>query len=717
MNTRPAHAASVRSIPALKHAIAAALCAASSAVAQVPGDECTNALPASTGFNGPVNTATMTPSANPPESGTCTFLNWTSSTKDVWWVYQVPAVGKVSIEMCSSNYDTSVVVYSGTCGSLTRIACDDDSCNPTGPTYQSKVVDLPVQAGTIYIRVGGWNLSTGQASFELRFTRLGAAVVWGGGLGSAPADLGLAERVAAGGGFGIMKASTGAVRCWGNNTFGQCNVPADIGTVSAVAAGASHSVAVTATGAVRCWGDNSIGACNVPADLGTVTAIGAGSFHTLAVTTGGSVRCWGSNLQGQSTPPTGLGTVLEVDGGEYHSVARNSSGVVRCWGENYNGQSTVPAGLPTAVAVVAGGNHTVALLATFGTGGVVRCWGLNSFGQCNVPAGIGGVAEIAAGNYHTVALETSGRVRCWGQNEFGQCDIPPGLGRAYMIAANSNSTIAIDGRDCDGDGAIDHYAVASRDCNGNGRHDCWDADEGVPVEDCNSNGIGDACEKQVDISLARSAFTIGFGSPATLPIVAAVPAVSNVSIRLQARGDFSSVLEYLRMRIGDLVDMQVLGGTGDCAVPYSEQFVTLSPDQFNRGIGPDGTWRASFVASSAVDANLCPTGTRLDMYVDYVGATSADCDANAELDSCQIAAGTVPDTNSNGVIDTCESPIGSCPGDLDLDGSVAGADLGILLGAWGPTTPETARADLNADGTVNGADLGALLGAWGPCTD
>jgi hypothetical protein len=48
-------------------------------------------------------------------------------------------------------------------------------------------------------------------------------------------------------------------------------------------------------------------------------------------------------------------------------------------------------------------------------------------------------------------------------------------------------------------------------------------------------------------------------------------------------------------------------------------------------------------------------------------------------------------------------------GDLNGDGVVNGADLGLLLGAWGSAGP----GDLNGDGTVNGADLGLLLGAWG----
>jgi hypothetical protein len=52
-----------------------------------------------------------------------------------------------------------------------------------------------------------------------------------------------------------------------------------------------------------------------------------------------------------------------------------------------------------------------------------------------------------------------------------------------------------------------------------------------------------------------------------------------------------------------------------------------------------------------------------------------------------------------------------CPADLNGDGSVGGADLGLLLGNWG----FTGTGDLNGDGTVSGSDLGLLLGNWGAC--
>ena len=50
--------------------------------------------------------------------------------------------------------------------------------------------------------------------------------------------------------------------------------------------------------------------------------------------------------------------------------------------------------------------------------------------------------------------------------------------------------------------------------------------------------------------------------------------------------------------------------------------------------------------------------------------------------------------------------------DLNGDGVVDGADLGLLLSVWG-TTGQGIVGDLTGDGTVDGADLGAMISAWG----
>ena len=48
------------------------------------------------------------------------------------------------------------------------------------------------------------------------------------------------------------------------------------------------------------------------------------------------------------------------------------------------------------------------------------------------------------------------------------------------------------------------------------------------------------------------------------------------------------------------------------------------------------------------------------------------------------------------------------PGDLDGNSRIDGADLGIMLSAWGTS----GSADIDADGSVGGSDLGILLANW-----
>jgi hypothetical protein len=68
-----------------------------------------------------------------------------------------------------------------------------------------------------------------------------------------------------------------------------------------------------------------------------------------------------------------------------------------------------------------------------------------------------------------------------------------------------------------------------------------------------------------------------------------------------------------------------------------------------------------------------------------------------------------------GVVGPNVPPPPACPADLNLDNVVNGADLGLMLGAWGPCPSSPCAADLNLDGVVNGADLGLMLGSWGNC--
>ena len=462
------------------------------------------------------------------------------------------------------------------------------------------------------------------------------------------------------------------MRAWGYNEYGQCYVPKDLGACSAVAAGIEHTVAIRQDGTVQAWGGNYFGQCNTPKDLGGCSAIAAGGYHTVA---------------------------LRHDGG------------VRAWGLNYYGQCYVPKDLGPCSAIAAGGAHTVALRRDGG----VRAWGYNGQGQCDVPANLGACSAVAAGFYHTVALRQDGRLQAWGYNRDGQCDVPLDLGPCSAIAAGYAHTVAVANPDCDHNGVPDVNEIPGRDCNGDFILDVCNAAYDV-IEDCNSNGLGDTCEKELTVSLISGHLgPIGFNANQTWIIPAAARAQSPVTLVIRGHGDFGGLQEYVRVRLGYGFDEHALQNTSDCetlGTPSTSTF-TLTPEQFNSAIGADGALRVVMEPSIAVDANGCNGGTWIESSLDYIGALPADCNANGLLDSCEIAAGYGPDVNHNGVVDTCESLLLPCPTDFNQNGRTDGADLGMLLSAWGASNQP--GLDLDHNGRIDGADLGLLLSGWGPC--
>src|SRR5690606_8266366 len=111
-------------------------------------------------------------------------------------------------------------------------------------------------------------------------------------------------------------------------------------------------------------------------------------------------------------------------------------------------------------------------------------------------------------------------------------------------------------------------------------------------------------------------------------------------------------------------------------------------------------------------AGVCP-GTG-NCYIGHGGLGCAD--ASCCLGVCAIDAYCCDIAWDNVCASEAEklcAPLcpGLCVGDLNDNGVVDGADLGILLGNW----LGAGCGDLNVDGVVNGADLGMLLGSWGSC--
>jgi alpha-tubulin suppressor-like RCC1 family protein len=267
---------------------------------------------------------------------------------------------------------------------------------------------------------------------------------------------------------------SGGLRCWGANFYDQLGDPywpdgyftPDFWTsppiedttsgIASVSAGRTHTCAVTTTGSLRCWGDNYYGELGDESGpfgtgaldhevLTNVAEVSAGTHHTCALTKAGGVRCWGANSYGQLgtgnenqllTPPANdvVEGAVQVAAGDVHTCALLAAGTVSCWGWGYvsgNSQDdqhfASDMGLSGVRAITSGGNHACALLENGG----VRCWGSNLKGQLGQPQTVqvsvqptapflADIAAISAGDEHTCAVSVSGDVYCWGANEYGQ---------------------------------------------------------------------------------------------------------------------------------------------------------------------------------------------------------------------------------------------------------------------------------------------------------
>jgi alpha-tubulin suppressor-like RCC1 family protein len=121
--------------------------------------------------------------------------------------------------------------------------------------------------------------------------------------------------------------TSGGVKCWGYNSYGKLGdnsttgrlTPVDVvglsSGVTAIEAFSDHTCALLTSGGVKCWGlnafgqlgDNSQTSRSTPVDVvglsSGVTAISLGRIQTCALLTSGGVKCWGAEnvtSQGQN---------------------------------------------------------------------------------------------------------------------------------------------------------------------------------------------------------------------------------------------------------------------------------------------------------------------------------------------------------------------------------------------------------------------------------
>ena len=130
-------------------------------------------------------------------------------------------------------------------------------------------------------------------------------------------------------------------------------------------------------------------------------------------------------------------------------------------------------------------------------------------------------------------------------------------------------------------------------------------------------------------------------------------------------------------------------------------------DGFDLAVQPDGGWHRhlDFELLGPEGAARRPGIYRLDLSLySTMGITRSDPFTIAfNYEASQAEA--------DAALESLE-PQADCPGDIDGDGTVNGADFGLLLAAFNTADP---NADLDGDGLVTGADLGVLLIGWGSC--
>jgi len=126
-------------------------------VQTVANDFCSGAIPISSStYTNTQSTVPATSLGDPVPSCIPGFGN------GVWYKYSQQASGSISVDSFGSDFDTGLAAYTGSCGSLIEMACNDDA---GGQTSQ---ITFPVTGGvTYYILVGGYSAQVGNLVFHL----------------------------------------------------------------------------------------------------------------------------------------------------------------------------------------------------------------------------------------------------------------------------------------------------------------------------------------------------------------------------------------------------------------------------------------------------------------------------------------------------------------------------------------------------------------------
>jgi hypothetical protein len=130
-------------------------------------DQCSGAIVISTpAYSNTQSTTDATSTGDPTPSCDSDFGN------GVWYQYTAPGNGLLAVDTYGSSFDTVLALYSGSCGALAELACNDDN----GGTYQSSITSSVAAGTTYYVLAGGYDALSGSLVLHLTFAAAPAIV-------------------------------------------------------------------------------------------------------------------------------------------------------------------------------------------------------------------------------------------------------------------------------------------------------------------------------------------------------------------------------------------------------------------------------------------------------------------------------------------------------------------------------------------------------------
>jgi len=222
---------------------------------------------------------------------------------------------------------------------------------------------------------------------------------------------------------GYTSLGFGAVKSWGNPSYGGGTIPSGLTSGIAKVVGAETAFAALKTdGTVKAWGGYSGG--DVPSGLTGVVDIVSSQHSFAALKSDGGVKAWGHSNHGGTDPGITSG-VTKIFSNDHAFAALKTDGSVQVWGNPSNG-GTDP-GITSGVVTIFSTGQAFAALKTDGS---LQVWGYSDYGGSD-PGITSGVQTIFSNYYAFAALKTDGSVVAWGNPSNGGTD--PGIGAGSGI--------------------------------------------------------------------------------------------------------------------------------------------------------------------------------------------------------------------------------------------------------------------------------------------